>query len=140
YGRRSVRPGSGRRGRPPAPAGRRSCPSPRLPTARPRSRLQAPGRSLPERADPAGAALRCRIVSPAAAAALFLGSLALSVASSVVLARHLDRIAVRLGLTEALVGIVTALGADAPEISSAITAVARGHEDTGVGVVLGSNV
>jgi cation:H+ antiporter len=79
-------------------------------------------------------------VSPAAAAALFLGSLALSVASSVALARQLDRIAVRLGMTEALVGIVTALGADAPEISSAVTAVARGHEDTGVGVVLGSNV
>jgi cation:H+ antiporter len=79
-------------------------------------------------------------VSPAVAAVLFLGSFALSVASSVVLARQLDRIGVRLGMTEALVGFVTALGADAPEISSAVTAVARGHEDTGVGVVLGSNV
>jgi cation:H+ antiporter len=35
---------------------------------------------------------------------------------------------------------VTALGADAPEIASAVAAVVAGHEDTGVGVVIGSNV
>ena len=79
-------------------------------------------------------------MSTAGAIGLFLGSFAVSVAASVVLARQLDRIGVRLGMTEALVGIVTAIGADAPEISSAIAAVARGHEDTGVGVVLGSNI
>jgi len=43
-------------------------------------------------------------------------------------------------LAEALLGIVTALGADAPEIASAVAAVVAGHEDTGVGVVVGSNV
>jgi cation:H+ antiporter len=36
--------------------------------------------------------------------------------------------------------MVTALGADAPEIASAVAAVVAGHEDTGVGVVVGSNV
>jgi cation:H+ antiporter len=71
---------------------------------------------------------------------LLAGSFALTVASSVVLARELDRIGERLGFSEALLGMVTALGADAPEIASAVAAVVAGHEDTGVGVVVGSNV
>jgi cation:H+ antiporter len=75
-----------------------------------------------------------------AAVLLFLGGLVLTVASSLVLARELDRIGERLGFSEALLGIVTAVGADAPEISSAVVALVTGHEDTGVGVVVGSNV
>lgn len=71
---------------------------------------------------------------------LFVGAFVLTVASSIVLARELDRIGERLGFSEALLGIVTALGADAPEIASALAAVIAGHEDTGVGVVIGSNV
>jgi cation:H+ antiporter len=71
---------------------------------------------------------------------LFAGAFALTVSSSVVLARELDRIGERLGFSEALLGIVTALGADAPEIASAVAALVAGHEDTGVGVVVGSNV
>ncbi len=35
---------------------------------------------------------------------------------------------------------MTALGADAPEISSAVAALAAGHNDLGIGLVLGSNV
>src|SRR5213595_3468320 len=71
---------------------------------------------------------------------LLAGAFALTVISSVVLARELDRIGERLGFSEALLGIVTAVGADAPEIASAVAAVVAGHEDTGVGVVVGSNV
>jgi cation:H+ antiporter len=71
---------------------------------------------------------------------LFVGAFALTVVSSIVLARELDRIGERLGFSEALLGIVTALGADAPEIASAVAAIVAGHEDTGVGVVIGSNV
>jgi cation:H+ antiporter len=71
---------------------------------------------------------------------LFAGAFALTVASSIVLARELDRIGERLGFSEALLGIVTALGADAPEIAAAVAAIVAGHEDTGVGVVVGSNV
>jgi cation:H+ antiporter len=67
-------------------------------------------------------------------------SFVVTVAASVVLARELDRIGERLGFSEALLGMVTALGADAPEIASAVAAVVAGHEDTGVGVVVGSNV
>ena len=64
----------------------------------------------------------------------------LTVASSVVLARELDRVGERLGFSEALLGMITALGADAPEIASAVAAVVAGHKGTGVGVVVGSNV
>src|SRR5881409_3240637 len=71
---------------------------------------------------------------------LLAGAFVLTVISSIVLARELDRIGERLGLSEALLGIVTAVGADAPEIASAVAAVVAGHEDTGVGVVVGSNV
>src|SRR5438094_6892821 len=71
---------------------------------------------------------------------LLAAAFAVTVAASVVLARELDRIGERLGFSEALLGIVTALGADAPEIASAVAAVVAGHEDTGVGVVVGSNV
>src|SRR5213595_1180845 len=71
---------------------------------------------------------------------LLAGAFALTVISSVVLARELDRIGERLGFSEALHGIVTAVGADAPEIASAVAAIVAGHTDTGVGVVIGSNV
>lgn len=71
---------------------------------------------------------------------LLAGAFALTVTSSIVLARELDRIGERLGFSEALLGIVTAVGADAPEIASAVAALVTGHEDTGVGVVVGSNV
>jgi len=71
---------------------------------------------------------------------LFAGAFLVTVASSVVLAREVDRIGERLGFSEALLGIVTAIGADAPEIASAVAAIVAGHEDTGLGVVVGSNV
>jgi cation:H+ antiporter len=79
-------------------------------------------------------------VSTPPAILLFVGGLAVTVVSSIVLARELDRIGERLGFSEALLGILTAVGADAPEISSAVAAIVTGHNETGVGVVVGSNV
>ena len=79
-------------------------------------------------------------MSIAVALVLLVGAFALTVTSSIVLARELDRLGERPGFSEALLGIVTAVGADAPEIASAVAAVVAGHEDTGVGVVVGSNV
>jgi cation:H+ antiporter len=79
-------------------------------------------------------------MSPALAIVLFAAGLVVTIASSLVLARELDRIGERLGFSEALLGIVTALGADAPEISAAVAAIVAGHRKTGVGVVIGSNV
>jgi cation:H+ antiporter len=55
-------------------------------------------------------------------------------------ARRLDRVGLGLGLPETLLGLLTALAADAPEVSSAIAALVRGEHDVGIGVVLGSNV
>jgi cation:H+ antiporter len=71
---------------------------------------------------------------------LFAASLAVSVAASFVLAAELDRVRARLGVTEGLLGILTALGADAPEIVTAVVAVLASKPTLGVGVVLGSNI
>ncbi|MGH9020288.1 MAG: sodium:calcium antiporter [Acidimicrobiales bacterium] len=70
----------------------------------------------------------------------FVVAVALTLAASAVLVTRLERVGARLGFTEALLGLVVALAANAPEISSAVTALVRGQRDVGVGVVLGSNV
>ena len=72
--------------------------------------------------------------------ALFAGSFVVVVLSSFVLTASVAKTGARLGFSEALLGIVTAWGADAPEIASAISALLAGHHDLGIGVVLGSNV
>lgn len=56
------------------------------------------------------------------------------------LVTSLERIGARLGFTDGLLGIVTALGGDAPEISSAIAALLSSHHELAVGVVIGSNI
>jgi cation:H+ antiporter len=70
---------------------------------------------------------------------LFLGSLAVTLAAAGVFADKLDHVGPRLGLPEAIVGLLTALAADAPEISSAIVALARGEKDVSMGVVVGAS-
>ena len=65
---------------------------------------------------------------------------AFSLAASAILVIRIERLGERLGLTEAMLGLVAALAADAPEITSAASALARGQHAVGVGVVLGSNV
>ena len=72
--------------------------------------------------------------------AVFCVSVAASLVASLVFARKLDEVSERLGASEGLHGILTALGADAPEISTAIAAMAASHGKLGVGVVIGSNV
>ncbi len=79
-------------------------------------------------------------MSTVVALLIFLGSLALSVVSSNVLAELLDKIGNRYRLSEGLVGIITALGADSPEIAAAVTAISAGSGALGVGIVLGSNL
>jgi cation:H+ antiporter len=74
-----------------------------------------------------------------AAFVLVVGA-ALSLAASQVLVTRIERLGERFGLTEAMLGLVAALAADAPEITSAAAALARGQGAVGVGVVLGSNV
>jgi cation:H+ antiporter len=79
-------------------------------------------------------------VSTGLAIPVFCASLALTLAATVVFARELDRLSERLGISEGLHGILTALGADAPEIATAVAALVSSRSKIGVGVVVGSNV
>jgi cation:H+ antiporter len=78
-------------------------------------------------------------MTPAFAAPLFVASIGLMLASSAVFASRLDHVGLRLGLPEALLGLLTALAADAPEVSSAISALVQHQHAVAVGVVVGSN-
>jgi cation:H+ antiporter len=78
-------------------------------------------------------------MTPAYALPLFVASIALMLGASAVFAGRLDHIGLRLGLPEALLGLLTALAADAPEISSAISALVQNEHAVAVGVVVGSN-
>lgn len=71
---------------------------------------------------------------------VFLVGAIVSLGASAVLVVRLERLAFRLGAPEAILGLVAALAADGPEITSAIAALVRGNHDVGTGVVLGSNV
>jgi cation:H+ antiporter len=74
------------------------------------------------------------------AVALFGAAAAFSLGASAVLVVRLERMGARLGFSEALLGLVAAMAADTPEVTSVVTALAHGQHDVGTGVVLGSNV
>jgi cation:H+ antiporter len=78
-------------------------------------------------------------MSPGLALPLLVLSLAVTLGAARMFARRLDRLGVALGLPEAVVGLLTALAADGPEVSSALVALAKGDHGVGVGVVVGSN-
>src|ERR1700746_1583493 len=78
-------------------------------------------------------------MTPAAAIPVFVASIALMLAAAAVFAQRLAHVGLRLGLPEALLGLLTALAADAPEISSAISALVQHQHAVAVGVVVGSN-
>ena len=73
-------------------------------------------------------------------AVVFVFSAAVSLATSWLLVTRLERIGARIGLSEALLGMLAALAADAPEITASVTALAGHHARIGAGVVIGSNV
>ncbi len=79
-------------------------------------------------------------MSMALAAPLFVVSALVTLAAAGFFADRLDHVGPRLGLPEALVGLLTALAADTPEISSALVALVSGNRKASLGVVLGSNV
>jgi cation:H+ antiporter len=76
----------------------------------------------------------------AAAVALFAAGLIVSLAASELMVRTITWLGARLSLSGGTVGLLTALGADAPEISSAVTALILGAKAIGVGVIVGSNL
>jgi cation:H+ antiporter len=71
--------------------------------------------------------------------AFIIGAI-VSLATSWVLVTRLERVGERFGFSEALLGIVAALAADAPEITSSISALSQHQRTIGAGVVIGSNV
>ncbi len=73
-------------------------------------------------------------------AVVFLCAAAVSLATSWLLVSRLERIGARIGLSEALLGMLAALAADAPEITASVTALLGHHPRIGAGVVIGSNV
>jgi cation:H+ antiporter len=64
----------------------------------------------------------------------------ISLGTSWLLVTRLERIGERFGFTEGLLGLVAALAADAPEITSAVSASSQHQTSIGAGVVIGSNV
>lgn len=78
-------------------------------------------------------------MTPAAAIPLFVASIALMLLASAVFARRLDHIGLRLGLPETLLGLLTALAANAPELASAVTALIANHHAVAVGVSVGAS-
>jgi cation:H+ antiporter len=78
-------------------------------------------------------------MSAALALPLFAVSLAVTLGAARLFARRLDRLGVRFGFPEALIGLLTAVAADGPNVSSASFALVKGAHDVGVGVLVGSN-
>lgn len=79
-------------------------------------------------------------MSTGVAAVLFVVSLAATLYAASVFADRLDHLGERLGLPEGILGLLTAAGADAPELATAIAALVSGSRSVGFGVVVGSNV
>jgi cation:H+ antiporter len=72
--------------------------------------------------------------------ATFVVGAIVSLVTSWVLVTRLERVGERFGLSEALLGLVAALAADAPEITASVTALLHHQRTIGAGVVIGSNV
>jgi cation:H+ antiporter len=78
-------------------------------------------------------------MSSVVAVPLFLASLAVTLLAARSFAQRLDKIGARFGFPEAIVGVLTALAADGPEIASALFALVKGAHSASVGVLVGSN-
>ena len=59
------------------------------------------------------------------ALALFVVALAVTLSAAATFADRLDRLGARFGLPEVLIGLLTAVAADGPEVSSAVVALLR---------------
>jgi cation:H+ antiporter len=70
----------------------------------------------------------------------FVVGAVVSLGASWLLVSRIERIGERFGFSEALLGLLAALAADTPEITAAVTALARHERIVGAGVVIGSNV
>jgi cation:H+ antiporter len=78
-------------------------------------------------------------MSVVVAVPLFLAALAVTLLAAATFARRLDRLGAKYGLPEVWIGLLTAVAADGPEVSSALVALIKGAHDASVGVIVGSN-
>ncbi|HTZ63442.1 MAG TPA: hypothetical protein VMB51_05005 [Solirubrobacteraceae bacterium] len=99
-----------------------------------------PDRPGDKRAGASGHELAADAVSDGPLILGFVLAGATSVGASWVLVISLERVGARLRLSEALLGVLAALAGDAPEITTAVTALIRHDGNVGAGVVIGSNV
>jgi cation:H+ antiporter len=70
----------------------------------------------------------------------FLVSAAVSLLASDQLVKALERLGADLGTPQVLLGLVAAVAADGPELTSTVTALLSGEHALGLGVLFGSNV
>jgi cation:H+ antiporter len=77
---------------------------------------------------------------PAWVVPAFVGGAAVSLFASARLVSALQRIGAGFGFPEVLLGLLAALAADSPELTSALAAELTGKRGIGVGVMFGSNV
>jgi len=80
------------------------------------------------------------VTGAALAVPVLVAGVLVSLSTSWLLVSRLERLGERFGLSEALLGMVAALAADTPEITSAITALVHHEQGVGTGVAIGSNV
>lgn len=78
-------------------------------------------------------------MGPLIAVPLFGVSLAVTLSAAATFARRLDQLGAKFGLPEVIIGLLTAMAADGPEVSSALAALSKGAHQAGVGVIVGSN-
>jgi cation:H+ antiporter len=71
---------------------------------------------------------------------VFAISLAATLAAARLFVQRLDLLGVRFGLSETVIGLLTAVAADGPELASALVALASGKRAVSAGVVIGSNI
>ena len=71
---------------------------------------------------------------------LFVLCVALMTIASFVLSRSLDTLKMRFHVSGGLLGMLAALAAATPEMSSAVTALFVKQHDVGVGIIIGSNI
>jgi cation:H+ antiporter len=77
--------------------------------------------------------------TPVAIVAFFGGAM-VSLSTSWLVVSRIERVGARAGATEAMLGVVAALAGDAPEITSAVSALLDHQGAVAAGVAIGSNV
>lgn len=79
-------------------------------------------------------------MSAVLAVPLFAVSVGVTLTAARLFARRLDTLGGRFAFPEALIGLLTAVAADGPEITSALVALAQGAHGVSTGVLVGSNL